>query len=64
MILCLSSGYIYFSLSISSSFVSELFFGDVFDTLVILLAVLFPIKSPFTSAVFWIALFNAVLNDL
>ena len=51
----------YFSLSIFSSFVSELFFGEVFAALAILSAILFPIKSPVASAVFWIALFDVVL---
>ena len=42
----LSSGVINLSPSISSSFVTELFCGEVFVTLVILSATLFPIKSP------------------
>ena len=54
---------IYLSLSISSSFVSELFFGEVFETLVILSAILFQIKSPVASAIFWIALFDTVLIE-
>ena len=33
--------------------------GEVFDTFVILSAILFPIKSPVASAVFKIALFEA-----
>ena len=49
---CLSSGNIYFSLIVSSSFVSKLFFGEVFDALVILSAILFPIKLSVASAVF------------
>ena len=61
MIFCLSFGDIYFSLSISSSFVFELFCGEVFETLVILSAILFPIKSPVASAVFGITLFETVL---
>ena len=52
IILCLSSGDIYLSLNISSSFVSGLFFGEVYENLLNLLAILFPIKSPNTSAVF------------
>ena len=48
----LNSGDIYFSLRISSSFFSELFFGDIFDTLIILSAILFPIKFPVASADF------------
>ena len=58
----LSSEDIYLSLSISSSFVPELYCGEVFETLVILSAILFPIKSPVASAVFWIAVFEAVLS--
>ena len=45
-----------------SSFVSELFCGKVFETLVILSAILLPIKSVVASAVFWIALFEVVLS--
>ena len=52
----------YFSLSISSLFVSKLFFGEPFDALVVLSAILFPIKSPFASPVFWMTLFEEVLN--
>ena len=40
------------------------FLLDFLETLVILSAVLLPIKSPVASAVFWIALFDAVLNAL
>ena len=40
------------SLSISFSFVSELLFGEVFETLVILSAILFQIKSLVASSVF------------
>ena len=54
---CLSSGNIYFSLIVSSSFVSKLFFGEVFDALVILSGILFPIKLSVASAVFWMTLF-------
>ena len=50
------------NVSISSLLVSELFFGGSFEALVILSAVLFPIKSPIASAVFWIAPFEAVLS--
>ena len=46
---CLNSGDMYLSLSTSSLFVSQLIFGDAF---VILSAILVPIKSPVTSAVF------------
>ena len=41
----------------TSSLLASLFF---FETLVILSAVLLPKKSPVASAVFWIALFEAV----
>ena len=60
IILCLSSEGIYPSLSVSSSFISEFFFGEVVETLVILPAILFLIKSAVSSAVFLIALFEAV----
>ena len=53
IVLYLSSGDIYLSLSISSSFVSELFFGEVFEAFVILSATLFSIKSPVAFAVFF-----------
>ena len=39
---------------------SELFFGEFFETLVIVAAILFPIKWPNDSAFFWTALFGAV----
>ena len=41
----------------------KLFSGDVFDALVILSAVLFPIKLPIAFAVFWMTLFEEVLNS-
>ena len=67
-IICfLFSGDIYLSLSISISFPSvfkcnsfEAFWEDLFETLVILSAILLPMKWPVVSAVFWIALFEAV----
>ena len=67
-IICfLFSGDIYLSLGISISFPSvfkcnsfEAFWEDLFKTLVILSAILLPIKWPVVSAVFWIALFEAV----
>ena len=60
-----SSGGIYLSLSIySSSFVSELFLGEVCETLVILSAFLFLIKSLVASAVFWMTLFEEVADLL
>ena len=62
MILCLSSGDIFLFLGIYSSFVSELFLGETFETFVILSAILFPIKSPVASTVFWIDLFEGVLS--
>ena len=52
IILYLSSGAINISLSISSKFVSQLFFCKVFGALETLSAVLFPIKLPVASAVF------------
>ena len=68
-IICfLSSGDMYLFLGVviftSSSFVSSLLcdsFVDFFlETLVILSAILLPIKSPVASAIFWIALFDSV----
>ena len=58
-ICCLSSGdmYLLFGASISL-FCNSL--GNFFETLVILSAILLPIKLPVASAVFWIALFEAV----
>ena len=44
--------YLSFGFSVSLLTVSELFCGDSFETFVILLAVLLPIKSPVASAVF------------
>ena len=59
IIFCLCSRDIYLSLCISlssstfsSSFVTKLLWGEAFETLVILSAILFPIKSPVASAVF------------
>ena len=62
MICCLFSGdmYLSFGISISSSFCECNSLGDFFETLVILSAILLPIKSPVASAVFWIALFEGV----
>ena len=61
LLCCLFSGAIYLSFGTSFSLLASLFceynsFGD-FKNLVILSAILFPIKSPETSAVFWIAVF-------
>ena len=50
-----------FSLSISS-FVSKLFCDEFFGALIILLAILLPIGSPVSSAVFRMTLFEEVLN--
>ena len=54
----------YLSLGITSSFlfatVSALFWCEFFETPIILLAILLPIKSPVDSAVVWIALSEAV----
>ena len=54
IIFCLSLENIYLCLgiSLSCSFLAELFCGDVCETFVILLAILLPIKSPVASAVF------------
>ena len=65
MICCLSSGdiYVFFGNSVSllvSTFFVEHSPADFFETLVILLAILLPIKSPVASAGVWIALFEAV----
>ena len=59
IISCLNSGDIYFYLSISL-FISKLFYGEVFGALVILSAILFPMKSPVPSVVFWMTLFEEV----
>ena len=61
----LSSGDMYLFLCVvnctsSSSSSSSSLLLDFFETLVILSAILLPIKSPVASAVFWIALFEAV----
>ena len=65
IIFCLFSADICLSLSICSSFVSifsSLSCGKDFETLVIWKAILFPNKSPVASAVFLIALFEAVFS--
>ena len=55
-IFCLSSGDIYLSLDISLScsfvIISELFCGELLETLVILSAILLPVKSPVAYAAF------------
>ena len=48
------------STSSSVSLFGNSFVNFFFETLVILSAILLPIKSPASSAVFWIALFDAV----
>ena len=67
IIFFISSGDMYLFLGVaihtSSSFVLSLLcnsFTDFFETLVILSAILLPTKSLVDSAVFWIALFEAV----
>ena len=55
---CLSSGHIYLFWEFYFIFCNSL--GDFFETLVILSAILLAIRSPVASAVFWIALFEAV----
>ena len=66
IIFCLSFRDTYFSLgiSLSCSFVtfSELFCCEVFETLLIPLDFLLPIKSPVSSAIFGIALFASASN--
>ena len=62
IIFCLNSGDIYIFLIISSSFVSGLIFGEVFDALVFVSTILIPIKSLVVSAVFWMTLFEEVLK--
>ena len=54
IIFCLSLENIYLSLgiSLSCSFLTELFCGDVCETFVILSAILLPVKSAVASAVF------------
>ena len=55
------SGGIYLSLGISLSF-SFATVSEFFEAFVILLAILFPIKSPIASAVFRMTLFEEVLS--
>ena len=54
IVLCLSYGDIYLPLSISSSFVSELFYGKVYEAIVIVSKLSFP------SVAFLIALLEGV----
>ena len=65
IICCLSSGdrFLFLGVSFSTSTSVLLFCNSLvgfFETLVILSEILLPIKSPVASAVFWIALFEAV----
>ena len=61
IICCLSSGDMYLFLGVALfTFTSILSFDDFFETLIILSAILLPIKSSVASAIFWIALFDAV----
>ena len=48
--------------SVSFSTISKLFCGELYETFVILSAILSAIKSPVVSAVFLIALLEAVLS--
>ena len=61
-VICFFSGNIclFFGISVSSLATSKLLCDDCFETLVILSAILLPIKSPVAPAVFWITLFEAV----
>ena len=66
IICCLSSGdmYLFLVVALSTSTSVSLFcnfFADFFETLVILSAILLPIKSPVASVVFQIFLFDALL---
>ena len=67
IIFCLSSVDISFALGIFLScsivMVSELFYWEFLETIVIFLAILLPRKSPVVSAVFWIILFELVLRE-
>ena len=66
IIFCLFSGDVDLSSGIflpcSFVTVSKLFCCGFFQTFVILAVILLPIKSPVSSAAFWIAVFEAVLN--
>ena len=61
-----SSGYIDLTIgiSLSCSFVTGfgLICGECFWTFVILSEILLPVKSPVTSAVFWITFFEPILS--
>ena len=65
IICCLFSGDMYLSFGVSDSsftsiFCDRNFVEEFFETLVILSPILLLIKSPITSAIFWIALFEVV----
>ena len=60
IICCLSFGDILLSFGVSLLALFGDNFLDFFDTLVLLSSILLPIKSPVASAVFLIALFEAV----
>ena len=62
IISCLFYGDMYLSFGVSDSSLASLFCGFLYflETLVILSAVLLPIKSPVACAGFWIAHFEAV----
>ena len=62
IISCLSSGDIYLSLLFSFITVSKLFCCEFCKTFMILLAILFPIKSPVAYAVFSMNLFEDFLG--
>ena len=58
---CFSFGVIHLFLT-NSSFLSRLF-PEVFEILVILSVILFPIKSPVASTIFWTALFIVLIES-
>ena len=65
IVCCLSSGdrYLFLGVALSASTsvsLFSIFLVDIFKTLVILSAILLPIKPQVPSAAFWIALFEAV----
>ena len=64
IVCCLFSGVLYLSFGFSllaSSFSECNSLEDFFEVIVTSSAILLPIKSPVASAVFWIALFEAVI---
>ena len=54
--------YFSFVISVSSKLFCECDFFEDFDALVISSVLSLPIESPVASAVFWLALFEAVFN--